>query len=153
MGYHSEDLPDFLRAGEGAVSLTPPARTRKELEALIGVGSVEEAHAKRRALWQQHAPLYARVQTWDARRKRLKSLILVELHNSYIAGTRRGQKKPAVDVLEAMAYTDERYTKFIEQAEEDIGQWALIETELRAIDEVINRDQRLIGFATAEVRV
>jgi len=110
------------------------------------VGSIEELHAERRRLWNLNATLYARVQTWDAKRKKLKSLILVELHNN------AKPPRPAVPVLEAMAYSDARYEAFLGGAERDIAAWADVERQLRDIDELINRDQRLIGFATAEVR-
>lgn len=132
----------------------PPQRTRADVERTIGVDPIEQLHEKRRALWREHARLYARTETWQERRKKLVCLISVEIMNSYeFGGDHMGEKRPAADLIDAMAHADERYGNFLAAAEDDIARWALVEVMLREIDELINRDQRVIGFATAEARL
>ena len=139
-------LPGFLDLEERRASY----RTRADIERFIGVDPVEQLHSRRRALWQQHAALYARVQVWDAKRKKLVSLINVEIANRYRAS---GAKVPAADLIAAEAHADERYVRFLDRAEADIAAWAIVEDDIKSIDELINRDQRIIGFATAEAKV
>lgn len=143
--------------GNGAGALLALARSpRAELEARLGVGSVEVLHARRRRLVNRHAELLARTEPkmWDARRKALLALILVELHDSYGAeGARKGEKKPPVDILDAMARTDARYTGFLDGITLDIARAKWVEDKIKELDELINRDQRLIGYVTAEARL
>lgn len=157
--------PDFLIAEEDgarpAVSSQQydrravPRRTRADIEATVGVEPVEQLHARRRELWRENAKLYARVEMFEHRRKKLLSLKKLQILNSYEkGGTRENEKRPSnADLLDAMAHADEGYLNFLSAAEDDAARWALVEVQLKEVDELINRDQRLIGFATSELRV
>jgi hypothetical protein len=136
----------------GSPGVMLPHRTRRELEATLGVTSIEAVIARRMVLVREHAALAARVKLFEPRRKRMLALIVTDLHNSYAkGGAREGERRPAADVVRDMARLDPRYAAFLAGAEEDLARWAMVEAQLRSLEELVNRDQRLIGFATAEV--
>ena len=130
----------------------PPAvrdayrRTRGELEAMLGLDPIEVIHSRRRDLLTGNADLKARVETWDKRRKQLQAVLLCELADTL-------DPRPPVPILEARAYAHPRYVAFLDAARADVAAWALVDMELRHLEELVNRDQRLIGYATAEARI
>lgn len=131
--------------------VAPAARTeyrraRGELETMLGLDPIEVIHDRRRTLLTGNAELKARVETWDKRRKHLHAVLVCELVDTL-------EPRPAVPVLEARAYAHPRYVAFLEQARADVAAWALVDMELRNLEELVNRDQRLIGYATAEARI
>lgn len=149
-------MPSFLTDDETGAPTRPSQydrrgpRTRSDIELAVGVEPIEQLHAKRRQLWSGNAKLYARVEMFEHRRKKLLSLKKLEIANGIDVA---GGKRPTDATLDAMAHADEGYLNFLSAAEDDAARWALVEIALKEIDELINRDQRLIGFATSELRV
>lgn len=120
---------------------------RAEMEARVGVDPIEWLQHLRRLLLAKAAPLRARRDTFDARRKSQRGLVTVRILDGY-AG--EGKKPPAADTVEMMASGDAGYVAFLDRAEGDFALLAVLENEIASVTEIINRDQALIRWSSSE---
>ena len=110
----------------------------REAQARAGVPDLEELHEKRRALITANARLLASQSpknVYDGRRKILTSVALLRIKNELDA---KGEKYTA-PVLEAMANVDPTVQRFIDQWETDGAMIAVVENQIREIDDLIYR--------------
>lgn len=127
-------------------------RSRAELEEAIGVEPVEKLQHQRRMLIQQVAPLrakYGERGTWEARRK----IIRFGKMNEIIGALEQaGEKAPSEAKAERLAGSSTEYVKLIDIMEQEMARYILLEDEITALTERINRDNALIKYATFEPR-
>lgn len=127
--------------------MTPAER---ELESRAGVEPLDELLAQRQALVEQVAPLralYGPFGVWDAQRK-------VELAKSQ-AIVRAEALAKGVKVTEAFideaAHAGDRYADFIIQSTEARANWIVLEEQIQAITDRIQRGNVLGRFASQEL--
>jgi hypothetical protein len=128
-------------------------RTRRDLEATIGVDFIEVLQADRRALIQEIAPLRARYGpggTWDARRKAVRSARANEIAGEL---TRERGKAPSEAEVERLAAGDAFTLAQLDAAEEEMARYYLLEDRIQELTELIRRDDLLIRYAAFEPKV
>jgi hypothetical protein len=123
--------------------------TRREVEARIGVDSIEVLQADRAQYMSDLATLRAFDKAFDGERKAVRSVILIEIRDKMVS---EGKKAPGFDLLEAEASADPRYRTWLDQATTKLATKETLDMRVQEITELINRDQALIRFATAEPR-
>ena len=125
---------------------------RAEIEARIGVESIDSLLARRRELVERHAELaavFGSFGTLEHQRKIELALIGARLRAEYTAAG----VKVTEAALDAGAHADPSYIAFITKATEQRAEWARVENELESIDATIRRDQSLIHYLAAESRL
>jgi hypothetical protein len=118
--------------------------TPRDIEARIGVHSLDVLQADRAQYMSELAELRAFDKGFDGNRKAFRSVILLEKKAAYTT------KVPGFDLLEAEASADPRYHAWLADAGEKLAQKELLDMRVQEITELINRDQALIRFASAE---
>ena len=116
-----------------------------------GVGHIEHHVARWLKLSKEAAPLravYGAGGTWDAQRKANVSTIKMRVRAESVATS----NKLTVDEIDAIAHADDTYAEFITRATRERTRLAEIEDEMQGIEFVINREQGLIRYSTAEPR-
>lgn len=129
-----------------------PPETRAEMEARVGVDSLEALQAERRKVVVQLAELRARYGpggTADAQRKAHRSAIASEIADRM---TRETGKKPSEAEVERLAAGDSRVQAWLDRTEREMADYFLLETQATEWTERINRDQALIRYAANEPR-
>lgn len=127
-------------------------RTRRDLEATVGVEPIESLQADRRQIIEELAPLRAKYGpggTWDAQRKAHRSAVANALG---LAIHKETGKKPSEAELERLAAGDERVQTWLDDAEKEMAEYFKLEIRATELTELINRDQALIRYATMEPR-
>lgn len=121
-----------------------------EIEARMGIPSIEQLLAERDDLVKQVAPLRARhgpFGTYDALRKVELSTIASALRAQAVAD---GRKMTEAAIDEA-AHADSRYVAFITQATQEKAEWAVQENAIQGINDAINRGNVVGRFLSQEV--
>ncbi len=114
----------------------------RELEARVGVASFDDLAAERLELVKQAAPIRARREMFDARRKERRSAISALIT--------RDQGDMSEAKLERLASGDPRYKSYLDDAELAFAQLAVLEIEIQTRSEKIRRDDALIRYAASE---
>ena len=128
------------------------ARTRADMEAMIGVEGPDGLQHARRTVVAQLAPLRARYGpggTWDAQRKAHRSAVANEIADRL---TRERGKAPSEAEVERLAAGDPRVVEWLDQAEKEMAAYVLLDMQANEWTERINRDQALIRYAANEPR-
>lgn len=126
------------------------ARTRRDLEAMIGLDPIEVLQADRRALVEEVAPLRARYGpggTWDAQRKAHRSAVANRIATELTA---ERSKAPSEAELERLAAGDPDVRRLLDEVEAEMAAYWLLEVRITELTELINRDQVLIRYAANE---
>ena len=121
--------------------------TPQEIEARVGVASLDELQADRRALVTQVAPLralYGPFGGFDARRKVLLAICASEAREA----AREGKVTEAA--ITDAAHAHEAYRDWIDRTEQQRAEYTLLEDAINAINERIHRDNALIRYVTSE---
>lgn len=124
-------------------------RPFEEAQLRAGVPDLEELQAKRRALVESNKRLLASqspLTMFDARRKALVSVALLEARDRYETAGKKYTEK----VLEAEANSDPRVMQFINEWIADGGMCAVVETQVKELDEAIQRGNLVIKQYTSE---
>jgi len=116
-------------------------------EVLLGMDRLSKTQEARAVKVREAAPLRARRDTFDARRKSHRGLVLAKL-NAERAGP--GEKELPATLAETIASGHPDYVAFLDKAEAEFTRLAILEDEIAALTERINRDQRLLQWATVE---
>lgn len=122
---------------------------RREMEARVGIDPLDALQAKRAAAVAKAAPLRALRDTFDARRKAERGKVLQLLNNER---REKGEKDLAATLAETVASGDPRYVAFLDEAAFAFARLAILEDEIQAYTEIINRGQVLARFAANEPR-
>ena len=126
--------------------------TREELESRVGITPLEELLAKRAALVGEAAPLRAKYGpggTWDALRKATVSTIAMKLRAQ---ATLKGDKVTEA-ALDQAAHADEAYGALITRATEERAALMILDDQIQAIQDEIQRGNVLGRFAAAELHL
>ena len=126
--------------------MTSPT-TSRDIEARIGVNSLDVLQADRAQYMSELAELRAFDKAFDGERRASRSVIVIELRDGLIEA---GKKVPGFDLLETEACADPRYRAWLDSATEKLARKELLDLKVQEITELINRDQALIRFASAE---
>jgi hypothetical protein len=124
-----------------AVAAINYRRTRAELEEAIGVEPIERLQHQRRMLVQQVAPLrakYGERGTWEARRKVIRFGQMTEIADAL--EKERG-KRPSEAEAERLAGSGTGYVAMLDQMEQEMARYILLEDEIQSITERIRRDE------------
>jgi hypothetical protein len=147
-------MSDFIVAGGSATldhDALPPDLVR-EIEARAGVDALGDLHARRRQLLITLAPLKAlhgHNGVWDDKRKQMLESMKVKAR---MALTEAGQKTTE-GMIDAMAYGDELYERFLDQGVTDRIAYITQQNELDEITERIrSRELELLTY-NAEVKL
>ena len=116
----------------------------REVEARAGVEPIERLQARRAALVTKAAPLRAMRDTFDARRKERRAAIA-----ALIVHEQGGRDIPE-NRLERMSSGDPRYKQFLDEAELAFAQLVVLEQQIDAVTERINRGQALLRYLASE---
>ncbi len=116
----------------------------RELEARVGVVSLDDLAAERVELVKQAAPLRAQRDTFDARRKERRSAISALIT--------RDQGDMSEAKLERLSSGDPRYKSYLDDAELAFAQLAVLEIEIQTLTDKMRRGDALIRFAASEPR-
>lgn len=123
----------------------------KDAQLRAGVPDLEELQHKRRTLIEANKRLLAShspLNLFDARRKQLVSVALLEARDRYDREGKRATEK----VLEAEANADPRVTAFVSEWITDGAMCAVVESQIKELDELIQRGNLVIRQYTSEPR-
>ena len=136
-------MPDLLVARSREINTT---------FADSGVRTLESLQAQRAALATTNAALWARYGdggTWKDKRENLFAVIAVEKRRDMEAEG----KKVTEAMLEHAVRTDARYTRLIEEAEQQRTQFYLNNNAIKDLDEKMFRDNAIIRYLTTEPKI
>jgi len=114
---------------------------------VCGFDPLDVLQARRARKVAEAAPLRALRDVWDAKRKAQRGLETARIAAEYEAA---GKRLPAADTLEMLASGSASYRDFITQAETAFIRLAILEDEIAALTEQVNRGQALLRWASAE---
>lgn len=121
----------------------------QQKEEEMGVDPLARLHAEIEALKPRHDALsgrYSDMRVWE---RKAKSLVLTYALEHRRALRERGEK--ATDsTIEAMAYSDPRYVKFLEESENDKAEYEWLVVQIQNIREKINRGQAHLRVHASE---
>lgn len=123
-----------------------------EIEARMGIPSIESLLAERDDLVKQVAPLRAKhgpFGTYDALRKVELSTIASVLRAQAVAD---GRKMTEAGIDEA-AHADDRYIAFITLATQEKAEWAILENTITGITDAIQRGNVIARYLAAEAHL
>lgn len=121
--------------------------TPTEIEARVGIPSLDTLQAERRALVAQIAPLralYGPFGGFDARRKVLLAVCAKE--------ARDGAKdvKLTEAAIQDAAHAHDAYRDWLDRSEVERTEYIVLEDAITALTERIHRDNALIRYVTSE---
>lgn len=145
------------------MSYTPENTAPTDLEARIGLPSLEALQYERRLLVKKIAPLEALFGSggdrWTAKRRQhrdtIAKQILLDLQPKDI-GTQLGVsdwKRPSDAALERMANADPRHVTFCEETEAKFADYMILKCSLSEIEELIASREYTSRYLTAELRL
>lgn len=123
-----------------------------EIEARMGIPSIESLLAERDELVQQVAPLRAKhgpFGTYDALRKVELSTIASALRAQAVAD---GRKMTEASIEEA-AHSDSRYVTFVTIATQEKTEWATLENRITGVADTIRRGEAIAYYLSSEARL
>lgn len=126
--------------------------TRDELESRMGITPLEELLARRADLVAQVAPLRAKYGpggTWDAQRKATVSTIAMRLRAQATAENRKLTEAAADDG----AHADDDYVALVTQATLERAAMMVLDDQIQAVNDEIQRGNVLGRFAAAELHL
>lgn len=125
-----------------------------DLEAKIGIPSIEELLAERDELVKQAAPLWAKYgpgEVWTHIRK--STLSTLELLYRAKAADANPPEKMTDAIASAKAHDDERYTDLLTQAVKDRETLYLLQDRIDAVNQMIMRGNVVASYAKQEARL
>lgn len=134
------------------MATTQAPRTLRDFEETVGVDPIDVLQADRRAVIEELAPLRAKYGpggTWDARRKAFRSAVANEIAMRLVA---ERSKAPSETELERLAAGDERVLRWLDDVEQEMARYHLLEDHAQSMTELINRGQAILRYASNEPR-
>ena len=135
----------------------PPERhapdSMEAIESRMGLEPLAALHAKRDALVRRVADLRARhgpFGTYNDLRK-IKLAAIAQLVR--IESLKAKERKLTANEVDDRAHCHPDYELFVIQATTERAQWAVLENQIQAVDEVIFRQQAIARYLAAEVRM
>jgi hypothetical protein len=120
-----------------------------DIESRMGIDPIHILHATRAAKVAQVADLRARFGVGGTYND-LRKIELAQIAALLRAQALRDGVKLTESAIDESAHADARYMQFVADATSARAKWAILEDEIQAVDELINRGQACARFVSME---